>query len=428
MDTTTMNKNWMRFIWILVVVFEWLVATNSTLFAQIGISNPRSVAMGGAYTALARGVDAPAWNPANLALQSKKKYDFNLFSIGVGFHNNSFNKGHYDLYNGSYLTDQDKQDILASIPAEGLRGNFDTEVQAFGMCFGNLALTASGFGSSDFLLSKDIMDLVLNGNDIDRVYEIGATDGEGYGLSSFALSVGIPFPMPLFKQFALGVSAKYLRGFAYGKVAEASSTMITDIDGVHGSGRVVIDHALGGSGLAFDFGAAAMLNSRWSLSVGVANAINSVKWSNDTKRFTYTFSADSISVESIEDTDIDSVYRDSEETADIESFSTSVPPQLRIGLARISKRLTFAFDYEQGLKKGVGISTAPRLAFGTELRLIGFLPLRAGIAAGGDRGLSTSAGFALDFSVFSWDFAVASRDGAFSSKGLTLAFGWGFRF
>lgn len=423
-----MKRYWMKFVGTAALVFASISLTAATALAQIGISNPRSVAMGGAYTALARGVDAPAWNPANLGIKSARKYRFNLISVGLGFHNNSFNKNHYDLYNGSYLTEQDKQDILAAIPAEGLRGNFDTEVQAFGLNFGNVALTASALGSSDFLLSKDIVDLVLNGNELDRVYEIGATSGEGYGVSSFALSVGIPFRLPFFHQFALGVSAKYLRGLAYGKVVEAASTLTTDIDGLHGSGRVVIDHALGGNGLAFDFGAAAMLNSSWSLSVSLINAINSINWSDETKRFTYSFDADSISIQRIEDTDIDSVYRDFDETVDIESFSTKLPAQLRVGLARVGKRLSFAFDYEQGLKKGVGVSTSPRLAFGTELRLIGFLPLRGGIAAGGERGLSTSAGFGLDFSLFSWDFAVASRDGAFSGRGLTFAFGWGFRF
>lgn len=421
MDTMTMRRNGIRLVCMIVL---GLAAADSPLLAQIGMSNPRSVAMGGAYTALARGVDAPAWNPANLALKSTKKYDFNLISFGFGFHNNSFNKSHYDLYNGSYLTEQDKQDILASIPAEGLRGNFDTEVQAFGLCFGNVALTASALGSSDFLLSKDIADLVLNGNQLDRVYEIGATDGEGYGVSSVALSVGIPVS----QKFAIGVSAKYLRGLVYGKVVQASSASYTDIDGLHGSGRVVIDHALGGNGLGLDLGAAASLNSSWTLSLSLANAINSIKWSNETRRFTYTFTVDSLSVEKIEDADIDSVYRDSDETVDIESFSSSLPPQLRIGLGRVGKRLSFAFDYEQGLKKGVGISTTPRVAFGTELRLIGFLPLRGGVAAGGDRGLTTSAGFALDFSIFSWDFAVASRGGAFSGRGMTFAFGWGFRF
>jgi len=82
---------------------------------------------------------------------------------------------------------------------------------------------------------------------------------------------------------------------------------------------------------------------------------------------------------------------------------------------------------EQGLKKGPGVSTTPKLAVGAEWRLIRVFPLRAGLSLGGYPGFSTSAGFALDFSLFSWDFAVASCNGMFSGKGLGFAFGWRFR-
>ena len=97
---------------------------------------------------------------------------------------------------------------------------------------------------------------------------------------------------------------------------EAETTFSTDIDGVHGNGSLVIDQALGGSGYGFDLGAAAQLSNGWSLSLGVSNVINEISWSKDTERFTYTFRTDSASVERIEDTDIDSVYINSDETVD----------------------------------------------------------------------------------------------------------------
>ncbi|MFQ5753307.1 MAG: DUF5723 family protein, partial [bacterium] len=351
----------------------------------------------------------------------------NLISVGLGFHNNSFSKRQYDLYNGNYLTPEDKRDILASVPAEGLRADFDTEVQAMGINIGSFAFTASGLAASDFVLSKDIVELVLNGNELNRVYSVGATDGEGWGISSFALSKAFPISIPAVQEFTVGASIKYLRGFAYGKVKEATSSMMTDINGIHGTGRVVIDRAFGGKGLAFDFGAAANLNLNWSVSLNFTNLISSINWNHEAKRFTYTFTADSISVEKIEDTDIDSVFIDSDETVTIEPFSTTLPSQLRIGFARTSRKFTFAMDFVQGLKKAAGVSTTPEIALGSELRVVHFLPLRAGFSIGGRRGFSTSAGFALDFSIFSWDFAVASKGGMFSGKGVGFAFGWMFR-
>jgi hypothetical protein len=404
-----------------------ILTTWTILNAQTGVSNARSVAMGGAYTALARGIEAPSWNPANLGLSGDKKYRFNLISVGLGLHNNSFSKKQYDLYNGKYLTSEDKQEILASIPSQGLRADFDTEVQAVGISFGAFAFTATGLAASDFTLSKDIADLILNGNELDRVYNVGATNGEGWGIASFGISTAFPISMAIFPEFAVGVSIKYLRGFGYGKVKEAASTFFTDIEGIHGTGRVVLDRARGGSGLAADIGAAARLNQNWTISAGVSNLYNFINWNKETKRFTYVFTADSLTLQQIEETDIDSVFIDSEETTDIEPFSSRLPAELRLGIARTTKRFTLAVDFIQGLRKAPGVSTDPKIAVGTELRLIHFLPLRGGVSIGGKRGFTSSAGFAFDFSIFSWDFAISNSGGMFSGKGLGVAFAWMFR-
>jgi hypothetical protein len=404
-----------------------LTVTAGYALAQNGVSHARSVAMGGAYTAVARGVEAPNWNPANLGLSGERVYRLNLVSFGVGFRNNSFSKRHYDLYNGAYLSETDKQDILASIPEDGLQADVDTEVQAIGISFGRFAITAAGFGVTDFTLSKDLVDLALNGNDLDRTYSINATAGEGWGASSVALSLGLPIAMPGFHEFAIGVSAKYLRGWVYGNIIEATSDVLTDIDGLHADGQLVLDKSLGGSGFGLDLGAAASLTRTWSLGVSVGNVTSNINWNKDNKRHTYTFRADSVSVEKIDSSDIDSVFIHSDSEEDIAAFSTSLPTVLRVGIARNGRMFSIAADMVQGLKTGPGIATKPRFSVGAELRLIPILPLRAGFATGGDRGFSPAAGFALDFGLFSWDFAVASREGISDSKGIQLAFNWMFR-
>lgn len=424
-----MKNQFLKFRWVLTTVLALCVTViNISLKAQSGISNARSVALGGAYTALARGVEAPRWNPANLGLSSQDGFHLNLFSVGLGLHNNSFSKHQYDLYNGSFLSPEDKEEILNSIPAEGLRVDFDTEIQALGLSFGTFAFTAAGIATSDFTLSKDIVDLLLNGNELNRRYNLEATEGEGWVISSFGFSTGIPLEIPKFKEFSLGATIKYLKGFGYGKVIEAKSTLTTEIDGVHGSGKVVIDYARGGSGMAFDFGAAAILNQNWSVSFGFHNLLNFISWTSETQRFTYTFTADTISAERAEKNDIDSLFIDSDENIDIQPFSQYLPPELRIGMARTTKRLAIAVDLVQGLKRTAGVSTTPKFALGTEFRLIHFLPLRTGFTFGGKRGFSSAAGFAFDLSFFSLDFAISSKGGMFSGKGLGAAFGWMFRF
>ena len=203
--------------------------------------------------------------------------------------------------------------------------------------------------------------------------------------------------------------------------------LTTDIDGRHTNGLVVIARAHGGSGFGLDLGVAGKLNKQVSFSLSASNVASSMNWNTDPERFTYTFRADSASVQRISDTDIDSVFVDSDQTVSIDPFSASLPSELRLGFARTSERLTVGVSMAQGLKSGPGVSTKPRFAVGSELRLLHFFPLRAGLAFGGAGGVSSSAGFALDFSLVSWDFAVASKGKMFGGKGLGFAFNWMFR-
>ncbi len=402
----------------------------SNILAQNGMSNARSVAMSGAYTALARGIEAPGWNPANLGLSSKRTYRLNLVSVGIGIHNNSFSKSHYDLYNGKHLTAADKKDLLSAIPAEGLLFDLDTEVQLLGINVGAFAFTATGIATSDFSLSKDVFELALYGNEFERIYEFTDSNGEGYGYTSFAVSGGFPIhlPLPLLKEFSVGVSAKYLKGIAYATVDDATSTFTTDIDGMHGTGRLVIDHARGGgSGFGLDIGAAGKLTNNLTVGLSISNIINGIKWSKDIERSTFTFRADSISVQKISANDIDSVIVNNDETVDLKPFSTRLPSELRLGVARTGNLLTLGFSMAQGFKSGPGVSTKPRIAIGSELRLLSFFPVRAGVAFGGKHGISSSVGFAFDFAAFSWDFALASKGQMTGGRGLGFAFNWMFR-
>ncbi|MCG8608620.1 DUF5723 family protein, partial [bacterium] len=308
-----------------------------------------------------------------------------------------------------------------------LRGELGAEVQPMGISIGSAALTAHGLGASDFMLSKDIFDLALNGNELNRIYEIGDTEGEGWGISSFGLSTAFRLGLPAFQEFTVGITAKYLKGFAYAKVREATSSFTTETDRAYGSGILVIDSALGGNGFAFDIGAAARMSRNWTISASLTNAVSNINWNKDTERFTYSFSADSLSVDQVEDSDIDSVFVDSDETVDIEPFTSSLPSELRIGIARTTRRFTFAADLRQGLQRIAGVSTTPEISFGTELRLIGLLPLRGGLSVGGKRGLSSSAGFGFDLSFLTLDFAVASKGGIVAGKGVGVAFGMMFK-
>ena len=57
-----------------------------------------SLGIGRAYGALATGIDAIAWNPANLVLPRDNFMELNLFSINLNMANSSFNIDNYNRY------------------------------------------------------------------------------------------------------------------------------------------------------------------------------------------------------------------------------------------------------------------------------------------------------------------------------------------
>lgn len=411
---------------------NWLVLFALNFFivqanAQEGLSNARSMSMAGAYTALAAGVESPIWNPANLGLRNKNAYTINLLSVGVSLNNNGFTYDQYLKYNGSYLNEEDKQDILDSIPETGLTGEVDAELQALGFSFGTFAIIFSGFEFSDLNVSKDAAELFLYGNQFGRNYDFRDSRADGSGFASVAVSKGFRLKMASMHEFAVGVTGRYIHGIANGRLRELSGSLTTDIDGLHGSGKLVFESSLGGDGFGLDFGVAARPTRAWTLSMSVANVYSNINWKTDAKRHEFGFTADSVTVQKIGEAGFDSVFVDSDSTYEIEGFSSHLPRQLRFGIARTGRNFTFAVNLTQGFEESVSSTKSPRVSVGAELRIIPLLPLRTGVALGGKRGLTTSAGFGLDFGLLVWDFALAVQDASFSGKEVSLAFSWMLR-
>ncbi len=403
------------------------VTGSPKLFAQMGVSNARSLAMGGAYLAVANGVEAPRWNPANLGLHNRPGFSMNLISFGAAFSNNSFSKNDYDLYNGAFLTPQMKSDILGKIPDEGLSFDVDTEVDALAFSWKNFALSISAESSAKMNLSRTFVDIALNGNQLDKVYDFSDSGGEAIAVSTVGLSYGRALYVPLFSDFAVGATFKYVIGLGHAEVIDAYGVMGTTFDGAYGDARAKVRHATGGRGVAADIGAAAMVSNKLTIGLTIRNFISSVKWNKEVKIQEYGVTADSLTVDSIDEFSADSLIDDYDLELDGDSFSKSLPAELRLGGAYRSGRLLLSADYVQGFKNRPGVSSKPQLALGAEFHLIGFLPLRAGIALGGSHGASSGAGFGLRIGTFEMNFAAGSWGAILPKSAGGIGVGFGIR-
>lgn len=389
-------------------------------------SAARSVAMGGAHMGLASGVDAARFNPANLGLSDHRKAGLELAGFGASVVNNAFTLSDYNKYTGAFLTTADKQDILSKIPDEGLKLSANVEASALAFSAGSFALAVTGIGVADINLSKDIFELVLNGNTFADTISVDGSYSDAVSYAAAGLSFGLPIYSSGSRQLSVGATAKYLRGLAVEQVVELRGMAATYETGFAGSGELIAQTATGGAGYALDLGAALKLNNNYTLGVKVENLVSRLSWNRETEEHGYIFSFDTMTVDNMGDD-----YVVSEDyTREIAPFHTSLPQVLTAGLANTSGKFVWAVDWQQGFKKKAGASTKPRLSAGVEWSLISLLPLRAGYAVGGDQTAQFSFGSGLHLWAFYLDAAAVtgSSISGYSSKGLNLAVTTGLYF
>ncbi len=168
-----------------------VLALSATTLAS-GLSSARAVAMGGAYTGLAKGVYAAQYNPANLGLSGYRNVGIELVGAGVEINNNSFTLKDYNDYTGAFLTDADKDNIISKIPSDGLRISADAEASALCISLGNVVLSINGLAATETNLGRDALDLLLNGNPYGEQFTLDGMYSEALAYGTAGLSVRFP--------------------------------------------------------------------------------------------------------------------------------------------------------------------------------------------------------------------------------------------
>lgn len=401
-----------------------LLAMATGLATAAGQSSARSMALGGAYLGLAKGVDAARYNPANLGLSGYNSNSLELIGFGVNVNNNALSLGDYNTYTGAVLTESDKADIMGKIPSDGLRVTADLEAAAMSLSMGSWAFSVTGVGSANVNLSKDILDLVLNGNHLGETVSLEGSYSDAVSYVQSSLSYGREVYRLGSRQVAVGATFKYLRGMAVEQVTELTGGVTTLTTGFTGSGRMVARTATGGSGYGLDLGTSIKLNDSYTAGLSFRNVLSSLSWSGSPEEHGYIFDFDEDASDILQDD-----YVVSEDySKDIDGFSTSLPTVMTLGIANTSGKLLWAVDWQQGFREDAGASSKPRLCAGIEWLGLSTLPLRAGFATGGARGTHMALGSGVHLGGFHLDFAVETGTTLVpnSAKGLNLAMSTGF--
>ncbi|MDH3892046.1 MAG: DUF5723 family protein [candidate division Zixibacteria bacterium] len=391
-----------------------------------GQSSARSMAMSGAYMSLASGVDAARYNPANLGFQEYRQTGLELVGVGVNIANNSISLGDYNRYTGAILTDADKREILDKVPDEGLNLIADVEASAFSLSYNSFVFSVTGVGVADVNLSKDIIELVFNGNTFGKEIELTGSYSDAVAYVATGLSYGRQVAKIGHRRLAVGGTFKYIKGLAVEEISELEGGVTTLETGFSGDGRMIARTATGGSGYAVDIGGALELNRDYTVGLSIKNFLSNISWSGDAEEHGYLFSFDTMTADNM-----DEDYVVSEDyTKEIAGFSNKLPATMTIGIANVSGQLLWAVDWQQGFHTGNGASTKPRLAAGLEWNKFSVLPLRTGFAVGGNKGSVFSVGSGLHLGAFRLDFAAqtGSSFSPYSTRGLNFALATGVEF
>jgi hypothetical protein len=420
----------MKFRFIIAIASRLILLAFNVVWGR-GENDPRAVGMGGAFTALARGIDAPDWNPANLGLSDNDRCSINILNLGMKFRNNSFSLDDYNRYNGHILSESDKEEIINSIPSTGLDLDLAAEASALNFSVGNLAVTYKGVGATSLSLDRDPFRLMLLGNAVVHEVSVSDTRGEAFALGDFALSYGRLLWDWDDGEFSVGASAHYLRGFGYAGIADASGGVITTDSGFVGSGRMAYRTSKGGEGYTADLGLAVRFSDNWFFSGVYQNVACRINWQRDDRQYLMWFDMQPVTVEAVLDqSQADSLVTTGDTSYVCRNFSTRLTPTIRLGLARQIRRITWSLDWEQNLFAGPGRGVSPRIAAGLEYRRWRRFPLRMGAALGGSQGSLYSFGMGIHLGSCNFDLGFANS-GSLSpghTKGVRLALAMNLRF
>jgi|GEM_PF-763522 len=335
---------------------------------------------------------------------------------------------------GRYLSDEDKQKILDSFLENPGTLMTQMDVKVLSLAF---RIKSVGFGLgvrergiAKFLVPKEFLEFPLYGNKPGSVYSFNFGIN-GAWIREYSVSFGTKLPINLVavENINIGAGVKFIQGFGYIGTDKLNLTIETGdssrayeitakMDGL--IKRAGVDFLGGdkdakftpfptpaGTGLGFDIGASAEVLGLFAVGVSITD-IGSVKWtrnaiitSGDTvfkfSGYTTQEKLDSLK-QSFED------YVKSSDRKRYEGFTAGLPTAIRFGVATDLKtlfppfpgRMLVSADYYQPIgNEQISVNKA-KLGLGIEWRLIGFLPLRAGVSIGGIEGFALSAGTGIN--------------------------------
>jgi hypothetical protein len=411
--------------------------------AQLVSASATSLSLADNYTVLARGFNAVAWNPANLGLPGNPLLSFGFAGRGSGGMD-PISLSDLAQYSGVQLPNAVLADWLGRVKQQGGQSLEAEGSGAFGLSVGNFAFQVGSTAYERGKLSPDAVEILLYGNagatGTPRPMSLKGSRTEAALTTTAAASFGqgVDFGIgPINQHFAVGVTVKYIVGNALligedaGSQIQANPLAVDVQFPMIQSDTAIAGMPQKGHGVGVDVGAA------WSsgpLAIGATlqNFLNTFHWDVDQMYFRpggalFTSSGSrQTNFDAVGMTNVPDSLRAKAAALGAEVDAMRFRPSLNIGASmRVLPFLTAIADVRQQIGDGMRVGERTHIGAGAELRIIPFLPIRAGLAAISG-GYIASAGAGLDLFLLHLNAGIAARKtefGQFPSAALTVSFG-----
>lgn len=375
-------------------------------------------------------------NPASLNLLNQPHNSLRYLKIDLDMINNALT---FSQINNNFVKDTQwdsiqKTTIFNAIPDEGFKVNADAAVTPIEF---SSHLFSASFQYQEMISGnapKDLLDIALFGNDLNRHYDISKVEFNRLGYFDFSLGFCYSIIKNIDnrnkkksvspKLLNLGAKCHWLKGRAITQTDSSFGSVMTTPDIFLGQLKLYQSTAYGASNFAFDVGAATQLQSPVTLGIALLNLNTGFTWSNQPKQKVLEISIDSFSLQRyIETGSIDSFYLKTDSTKQRSVFKTSLPSQLLLQASyQPIKLLTLSTYYHRYSSNSRFITDFSRsLNFNLYLHLCRFFATELSFTTDLKKDFIISHNIHIFIKRFNFNLAIDQRNGYLgSAKGIGL--------
>jgi len=292
------------------------------------------------------------------------------------------------------MNDEQKTEFFRTIPDNGLLFQGDVNLGTLDFTYRNFGFAFRRFDLGNLKVSKELIDLVLFGNQLQRNYDFSNFTLDYLSYYSFNFAVGLPLIKKKKQLATIGIGLKYLLGNQASLTEQASGNFYSNEYFIKGQVSWTRNQASGGSGWGFDLGGTYEI-SKYRFSLALLNISPGITWTENLKTNVKSITIDSTDIyQIVKNNNLNDILNSNDTSYNTESFRTQIPAYLTLGTGwkfdDFGSMLTLI--YEQNLASTKFSTFTPKFTFDLEWNLLQVILINPSISLGGREGITYNLG------------------------------------